>query len=542
MAPPDDLRPNDASAAPADPAGAAEAVQDTRFVDWRFLGAGGAADVFRVFDTTLGIDLAIKLLRKDTARGRASILNEVLVSRALRHPFICPVHDVYSGAHGFGVIMDVLDGMDLKAWLKQNADALHATFRSRLELIEKLADALAIAHLRIVHRDLKPANIFLDDGAIDRPLIMDFGLSLLDRPEVDGAAAGTPRYMAPEQHEGVADARSDIFALGVIAYELLSGGAHPLRRKSRPPTAADWRQAPIDPPSVHCALTPNGVDRLVLQMMRADPAQRPSSASEIVRAIRAALDRHGAPTIVGADDDRGAAIRTVDIAAGAYAIGAPPNSAYGPEKPMRRIRLDGYRLGKTPVTNAQYIRYCRETGASPPAMIEHPAFGAADHPVVMITWPEAAAFAAWAGGRLPTEAEWEAAAKDGAILKTYPWGDADLAPELANADGAVGQTTPVGSYPLGDSEGGLADMAGNVWEWCADAYDERAYRNFRDGEENPCARAEPGAAPDTVERSLRGGAYDSLPAMCRCSFRHRALGTMARQNIGFRIAFDVDAD
>ncbi|MGZ0188648.1 MAG: protein kinase domain-containing protein, partial [Alphaproteobacteria bacterium] len=139
---------------------AVSALSDDRFVDWRFLGKGGTADVFRVRDRLLGIDLAIKLLRAEIPNGRATMANEVLVSRSLRHPFICPVHDIYEGARGFGVIMDVLEGVDLKDWLKTNAGALHATFRERVALIGKLADALAIAHQRIVHRDLKPANIF----------------------------------------------------------------------------------------------------------------------------------------------------------------------------------------------------------------------------------------------------------------------------------------------------------------------------------------------------------------------------------------------
>lgn len=542
MAPPDDIHPDVAVAALAQSASAANAVADERFSDWRFLGAGGAADVFRVFDNALGVDLAIKLLRKDTRRGRQGMLNEVLVSRALRHPFICPVHDLYAGEHGFGVIMDVLEGVDLKAWLKANADALHATFRQRLEVLEKLADALAIAHRRIVHRDLKPANIFLEDGSIERPLIMDFGLSLLDESQTEGSTAGTPRYMAPEQHEGVATARSDIFALGVIAYELLTGGVHPIGRDRGPPAPADWAAVEILPPSAHCALVPTSIDRLVLQMLRSDPEQRPASAADIVRALRAALDQIGDEGGQRAHDGPSVEIESVDIPAGVYVIGSPPNSAYAPEKPMRRVALDGFRLGRTPITNAQYLAYCRETGAKPPETSEDDRFGALDRPVVTVTWQEAADFAAWAGGRLPTEAEWEAAAKAGGMLKTYPWGEDALAPELANADGSVGETTPAGSYPLGRAANGLEDMAGNVWEWCADAYDEHAYRDHRDGVANPRVEAPSNAPADQIERSLRGGAFDALPATCRCAFRHRAMADVARKNIGFRIAFDVASD
>lgn len=507
---------------------------ENRFQNWRPLGAGGSADVFRVFDATLGIDLAIKVLKRDTPKGRKAILNEVLVSRALRHPFICPVHDVYLGQRGFGVIMDVLEGVDLKSWIKDNAASLHATFQQRVELVEKLADALAIAHRRIVHRDLKPANVFLQSGSIEEPLILDFGLSLLDEADLAGSLAGTPRYMAPEQHEGTADARSDIFALGIIAYELLTGGQHPLPHVGRRLVAADWNDAEISPPSAHCALITAALDRIVLQMLRADPAQRPSSAREIVLAVRAAIDQ--------ADMDAGREslndIETVDVPGGIYSVGSPPNAAYAAEKPMRRVELSGFRISRTPITNAQYLDYCRATGAAAPDAMDDPTFGAPNHPVVSITWTEASDFAAWAGGRLPTEAEWETTAKGGPKLRLHPWGDDPLAPELANIDGSVGKTTPVGAYPRGATVQGALDIAGNVWEWCLDAFDEHSYRALRDGAHDPRA-VEPRAGDAAKhERALRGGAFDSLPVMCRTTFRHRAPGDAKRMNIGFRVVFD----
>lgn len=528
-----DLRTLGRTATPVRPSVPSRSEND-RFQNWRPLGAGGSADVFRVFDATLGIDLAIKVLKRDTPKGRKAILNEVLVSRALRHPFICPVHDVYVGSRGFGVIMDVLEGIDLKTWIRQNAQSLHATFQQRVELVEKLADALAIAHRRIVHRDLKPANIFLQSGSIEEPLILDFGLSLLDAAELAGSSAGTPRYMAPEQHDGVADARSDIFAVGVIAYELLTGGRHPLGDIGRRPVAADWEGADIEAPSRHCAMTPPALDRIVLQMLRTDLAQRPTSAREIVIAIRAAIDQATAKSD-GAPSDE---IATVDIPGGAYVIGSPPNVSYAAEKPMRKIELTGFRIGRTPVTNAQYLAFCRASGAAAPSAMDDPKFGAADHPVVSVSWAEARAFAAWAGGRLPTEAEWETAAKGGPKLREHPWGQSPVAPELANADGAVGATTPIDAYPGGATVQGALDMAGNVWEWCIDAFDDRSYRALRDGALDPKAPDPRSGEIDKIERSLRGGAFDSLPAMCRTTFRHRAPGDAKRLNIGFRVVFD----
>ena len=96
-----------------------------RFVDWRPVGAGGSADVYRVFDSELGIPLAIKILKQahqDDRRYIESLRREVLISRRLRHTNICPIHDLYEGERGVGIVMDLIEGHDLKQWLKEQED------------------------------------------------------------------------------------------------------------------------------------------------------------------------------------------------------------------------------------------------------------------------------------------------------------------------------------------------------------------------------------------------------------------------------------
>jgi sulfatase modifying factor 1 len=146
------------------------------------------------------------------------------------------------------------------------------------------------------------------------------------------------------------------------------------------------------------------------------------------------------------------------------------------EKPQRKVSLDGYYLAKTPVTVAQYGLFCEAKSLEIP---DAPDWGwKDDHPVVNVTWEDATAYCRWAGGRLPTEAEWEKAAR-GTDGRRYPWGNEwdSRKCRCSRAYGDFGGTAPVGSYPQGASPYGVLDMAGNVWEWCADWYDENYYQS-----------------------------------------------------------------
>ena len=142
---------------------------------------------------------------------------------------------------------------------------------------------------------------------------------------------------------------------------------------------------------------------------------------------------------------------------------------YGDEK---KRELFEFWIDKTPVTNAEYFRFVADTGHEPPTHWddEIPPEGISDHPVVNVSWQDAVAYAEWADKRLPTEEEWEKAAR-GTDGRKYPWGDEEPTPDLCNYGKNEGGTTPVGKYsPQGDSPYGCVDMAGNVWEWTASDY------------------------------------------------------------------------
>jgi formylglycine-generating enzyme required for sulfatase activity len=190
-----------------------------------------------------------------------------------------------------------------------------------------------------------------------------------------------------------------------------------------------------------------------------------------------------------------------EIPAGDYPVGRDPAQP-------RQVDVAAFEIARTPVTNAQYRAYVEATGAAAP-----PHWPAADDlPVTFVDWHEASGFCAWAGGRLPTGAEWEKAAR-GTDARNWPWGnEPDDGRAHVGAGIKHGAPAPVGSFAAGASPYGVLDLAGNVWEWVAD--------------EDP-----PG------ERVLRGGSYESPGlAWARCAMRSHSRPIRRRSHIGFRPA------
>ena len=186
---------------------------------------------------------------------------------------------------------------------------------------------------------------------------------------------------------------------------------------------------------------------------------------------------------------------------------------------------------QTEVTNAHYMKCVNEEVCTEPSTSRWQDAEFADHPVVDVDWIQAQTYAIWAGGRLPTEAEWERAAR-GTDGRQYPWGNEDPSDKLLNYRFQVQDTTPVGRYPDGASPFGLLDMAGNVEEWVADWYAKDYYQ------ESP--RENPPGPTIGIWRVIRGGSFNSHPPDVRAAVRGSSFPNAHFPSVGFRVVLDCD--
>ena len=218
------------------------------------------------------------------------------------------------------------------------------------------------------------------------------------------------------------------------------------------------------------------------------------------------------------------------VPAGAFQMG----SSRGPDdgRPERTVHLDGYWMYRHEVTVAQYRGFCAATGRAIPRA---PSWGwQDDHPMVYVSWQNAVDYAVWAGVKLPTEAQWEKAAR-GTDARQYPWGDKWDNAKCNESTAGPKTTRPVGSYPAGISPYGCLDMTGNVSEWCADRYRADYYRG--------APASNPAGPPDGYARVLRGGSWYDLSdgGLFLGSFRCAARGVIwlrsyRNLDLGFRCA------
>jgi serine/threonine-protein kinase len=260
-------------------------VIDERYRIVGLLGRGGMGEVYRADDLKLGRPVALKFLPREVEGNPARLerfLNEVRTALKVTHPNVCRVHDIGETGGQHFLTMEYVDGEDLASLLRRIG---RLPEDKAVQIARQLCAGLAAAHVQgILHRDLKPANVMIDGRG--RAKITDFGLAgLAETIEGEEIRAGTPLYLSPEQREGrEVTLRSDIYALGLVLYELFTG-----KRAFEAATPAELarmqRESTPSSPSSHVSGLDPAVERAILRCLEREPRQRPAS----VQAVAAAL-------------------------------------------------------------------------------------------------------------------------------------------------------------------------------------------------------------------------------------------------------------
>jgi formylglycine-generating enzyme required for sulfatase activity/tRNA A-37 threonylcarbamoyl transferase component Bud32 len=500
----------------------------------RTIGQGGFAAVYLVRDLSLKRPLAVKVLSPDlllSATAQERFRREAETIAQLSHPHIVPLHFIGNANDIFYLAMQFVDGESL-------ADRLEREGRIDVEdtarILREVASALDLAHRRgVIHRDIKPHNVLLERDS-GRALVTDFGIARTAENSsltASGMVVGTPTYMSPEQVVGdKVDHRADLYALGIVGYEMLAGrppfgGATPtevLMKRVATPAELVERARPDAPPALAAVIN---------RCLQQDPDRRFATAGEMVRALGGITPVSGGHSTVELARGTRRARRHLLLALGAVLVlaaaaglwvwrGRTPNRAAVPAapampagmvpvpggiytigrndgplwaRPAHQVTLPAFYLDRTEVTVGAYSRFVAATGALPPWNAQPDS----SLPVTGVMWAEAMSYCAWKtppNGRLPTEEEWEAAAR-GADARRYPWGAAWTAGAANTQGGKRSRPAPVGSFPRGNSALGIQDLIGNVWEWTR----------------SPAAAYPGGTAPPRSERMyvIRGGAFNT---------------------------------
>lgn len=493
-----------------------------RLID--LLGKGGFATVWRAFDRKRHELVAVKVLHgqhtEDRSR-RERFFRGARKMADLRHSGIVRVlreHLEDEGYHFF--VMEYIKGGDLRRAILEN----RLPRLDILPLILSVGDALSFAHERgLIHRDVKPANILLGD---DSSMLTDFDLvrafDTTGGTQTQGML-GSFLYAAPEvlTNAKEAEVAADVYSLAMTTIFAYYG-------KDLPPDV--WRHPEEFLRDLPCSPR---IREVLLRGIAWRPEDRPRSIAELCSDLskanfpsvhhRSANAREFESGDVRLNEKDGTVL--IYVPGGEYSLGADNMSDR--EKPVHRIRLSAFWIGRYPVTVNQYAKFLENSPSAKRPANWNEQLEKSLHPVAGVSWQQAKDYCHWAGLFLPTEAQWEASAR-GEDRRQHPWGNEPPGSDLANFDGRQGQTTPVGLYGRGAGPFGTLDQAGNVWEWCEDIWDSEAYWR-REGRLNPVI-----LNGNPALRVLRGGSWFDPARVLAAPYRFWNWVTYRSNLIGFR--------
>ncbi len=599
------------------------------------LGKGGFGSVWKATDSN-GTPVAIKVLNPqvlDNQKVVKKFFHEAMILAKLDHPGITRLLEFFPDGNNYAIVMEYVEGVELKKVLQKQKGVL--PIEIAMKIAKQSLDAFQYAlDNGILHRDIKPGNIMIDNSGNAK--IMDFGIAKMSSTASHDTAASmlSVHYTAPERFDQSReiDARSDIYSLGLVFYEMFAG--------RRPFTATETSQIMFshlneipDPPSDFVNSLPPEVSGAILKALEKDPEDRFRDFAEFSRALDPDAGDDSDATILTDDDmtvimdaaeekpeeaagpaagaskkksKTGLIAAVVGIlivigAAGGFfllrspaekgaesavegqaaqeeaGVSGPKNSKgfvevkspadgaplirvpageftmgsekYSAERPVQRIYLDGYYIDKYLVTNDRFSRFVEATGYTTDAEKEGAGMvrigrrwkkvdganwrmpdgltgieGRGNTPVSQVSYNDASQYCQWAGRKLPTEAQWEKAAR-GPEGNQYPWGDQEPNDTMANFDNLVGSPTPVDRYEKGQSYYGAFDMAGNVYQWTRDWYG-----TGKRADKNP-------TGPETgEEKVIKGGSFIEGIESLRSANRDRYAPNYSSFLFGFRCA------
>ena len=375
------------------------------------LGRGGMGEVYRAEDLSLHQPVALKFLQREARRDPAfmqRIRDEVRLARQVSHPNVCRVHDIGESDGQLFLSMEYIDGEDLAVLLRRIG---RLPEEKALEIARQVCAGLAAAHAAgVLHRDLKPANVMLDREG--RAHITDFGIAVAGKSTEVLDLAGTPAYMAPEQLAGLgASVRSDLFALGLVLYELVTGKRLFAGRSLAELSQEQREIVPVPPSRLAPDIHPQ-VEKVILQCLARDPDRRPATALAVLTALSGgdplgaalAAGQTPSPQMVAAAPATGALRPAVAWACAAsvlvslvvyFALGGrfsvterarlrlPPAAlAEKAREAMRDLGLDGPWMGESYAYDYDDDAL-RFVGSATREMVESEAFGRAEEQLIV---------------------------------------------------------------------------------------------------------------------------------------------------------------
>ncbi|MBN2135917.1 MAG: protein kinase [Acidobacteria bacterium] len=495
-------------------------ILNNRYKIISLLGKGGMGRVYKAYDMQLDDTVALKMLESKNADETMinRFMQEIKIARKITHENICRIYDLVEADGKKFISMQYIEGEDLKTILKREG-ALNP--EKATGILRDILHALEVIHKNgIVHRDLKPSNIMVATNG--KAYIADFGIAkALGMRDItqSGEMIGTPHYISPEQAQGgKIDHLSDIYSLGIVMFHMFTGQT-PFKADSSVSLAVKHvQEQPPNPRDINSAL-PTDIAELILKCIRKNRFERPSSASEVLKEISRMETRpltagikktlSGARTIadiapvikekiqpaviivvvfimlflffiilfitsgdkkVTSLDKNGGRDLTspehpdmVLIEGGDFQIGTkqyPEDNNF-----PRKVHLDDFYIDIHEVTNEKYGRYIIESGKPPPSKEFWPTGkyhqGEEKYPVTGISQQDAADYCIFYGKELPTEEQWERAARTTKLFY-YPWGN-HMDKNLANF--ATNYLVEVGFFPKDKNAYGIFDLTGNAQEW-----------------------------------------------------------------------------